>query len=90
MNKIEATIRNESLENVLAVFALRIGYPSIDRMYARYGRGRVSNLDLLIAYKKLIDTGVLVHADRMTAAKGPNWKAPAFLIEGKYDNFIEE
>ena len=89
MNKLEATIKNESLEDVLAFFALKAGYPSIDRLYARYGRDKVSNLDVLNTYQRLVDEGVLVRAEQ-NAVKGPNWKEPAFITEGRYDNFIEE
>lgn len=88
MNLMEAIIKNESLEEVLAVFALKVGYPLIDRSYVMYGEGRFSNLDLLNAFQKLVDDGVLVRAEK-NAMKGPNWKEPKFLAEGKYKEYVE-
>ena len=88
MNLMEAIIKNESLEEVVAVFALKVGYPLIDRSYVMYGEGRFSNLDVLSTYQRLVDEGVLVRAEQ-NAIKGPNWKEPAFVSERKYDGYVK-
>lgn len=86
---LEKLVVNEPLEDVLSVFALKVSYPMIDRMYVMHGQGKFSNLDVLMAYQKLVDEGVLIRSGQMKAVKGPNWKQPAFVSEGKYKNHIE-
>lgn len=85
MNKIEQIVKNESIADVLSVFAIGIGYPSLDRMFCRYKFEVVANGELLKNYAKLFEEGVLANGDGPVAIKGPNWAAPKFITEKRYE-----
>ena len=84
MNNIEQIVKNEPIADVLSVFAIGIGYPSLDRMYGRYKFEVVANGELLKIYARLFEEGVLANGDGPVAIKGPNWKAPTFVTNKKY------
>lgn len=85
MNNIEQIVKNEPIADVLSVFAIGIGYPSLDRMYGRYKFEVVANGELLKIYARLFEEGVLANGEGPVAIKGPNWKAPKFLTEKRYE-----
>ncbi|VVN26057.1 hypothetical protein PS862_05481 [Pseudomonas fluorescens] len=84
MNTIEKIVQNESLDDVVAVFALIKATPDLDMMIRRYNREALKYGELESAYTRLIEAGVLTNGDKGLAAKGPNWKAPKFVIEKRY------
>lgn len=89
MSTVEDIVRNESVEDVLTVFALNMGMPRLDMMYGRYKKEVVLNGELFSTFQRLVDGGVLASSGSWHSAKGPNWKAPAFLEDGKYNDFRE-
>lgn len=84
MNAVEKIVQNEPVEDVLTLFALNSGIPSLDRMYGRYRPEVRASGEFLATYQRLFDEGVLLTGPRGPALKGPNWKAPRFLLEKKY------
>lgn len=72
------------VEDVLTLFALNSGIPSLDRMYGTYNPDVRTSGEFLATYQRLFDEGVLVRGPRGPALKGPNWKTPKFLLERKY------
>ncbi len=89
MNVMEQIVKNESIEDVLAVIALRFGMPSIDMIYGKYRKEAVLSGELFYVYAQLVKGGVLASSGSWHAAKGPNWKEPAFVSEGKYDDYVK-
>ncbi|MBD8493990.1 immunity protein [Pseudomonas syringae] len=90
MRVVEEIVRNESVEDVLTVFALNMGIPRLDMMYGHYRKEVVLSGELFSVFQRLVNERVLASSGSWHSAKGPSWKAPAFVTEGKYDNFIEE
>ena len=84
MRAVERIFKNEPVEDVLTLFALNSGIPSLDRMYGTYRPEVRDSGEFLATYQKLFDEGVLVRGPRGPALKGPNWKAPKFVFEKKY------
>lgn len=84
MSVVEKIVRNETVEDVLTLFALNSGIPSLDRMFGRYRREVVVSGELIHTYQRLFDEGVLLSGPNGIALKGPNWKQPKFLTDGKY------
>jgi len=85
MKVIEKIIENETVEDILTVFALNSAIPTLDRMFARYRYEVIKSGELLKTYEKLFEVGVLTNGDGPIAIKGPNWKAPKFLTEKRYE-----
>ncbi|MCO8167490.1 immunity protein [Pseudomonas sp. 21LCFQ02] len=88
MNVVEEIVRNEPLEDVLSVIALKFGIPSIDMTYSKYRKDVVLSGELFTVYQRLVSDGVLVSSGSWHAAKGPNWKEPAFVRDGKYSHLL--
>ncbi|MDI2142003.1 MULTISPECIES: immunity protein [unclassified Pseudomonas] len=84
MSIIEQIVKNETVEDVLTVFALGSAIPSLDRMFGRYRYEVIENGELLKTYARLFEEGVLANGDGPIATKGPNWKAPDFMSNNKY------
>jgi hypothetical protein len=81
---VEQIVKNESVEDILTVFALGSAIPSLDRMFGRYRYEVIASGELLRTYAKLFEEGVLANGEGPVAVKGPNWKAPKFMTENKY------
>lgn len=84
MSTVEQIVKNETVEDVLTVFALGSSIPSLDRMFGRYRYEIIENGELLKTYAKLFEMGILANGDGPIAIKGPNWKAPEFISNNKY------
>jgi hypothetical protein len=85
MNTIEQIVKNESLDDIVTVFALLKPTPHLDMMIRRYNRETLKEYGALEnAYARLFTAGVLANGDKGLAIKGPNWKAPQFVIEKRY------
>jgi hypothetical protein len=81
---VEQIVKNETVEDVLTVFALGSAIPSLDRMFGRYRYEVIESGELLKTYARLFEEGVLANGEGPVAIKGPNWKAPKFMTENKY------
>jgi len=84
MNVVEQVVKNESVEDVVKIFALKSGIPSLDMMFGRYKREVVVSGELFRVYDRLFEEGVLAPGENGVAIKGPNWTEPKFLIEKRY------
>jgi hypothetical protein len=85
MSTSEQIVKNESLDDIVTVFSLFNANPHLDMTIRRYNRELISEYGALeMAYARLLAAGVLAHGDKGLAAKGPNWKAPKFMIENRY------
>ena len=84
MSIVEQIVKNETVEDVLTVFALGSAIPSLDRMFGRYRYEVIQNGELLKTYARLFEEGVLARGDGPIAIKGPNWSPPKFMIENRY------
>ncbi|WP_095168751.1 hypothetical protein [Pseudomonas sp. Irchel 3H3] len=87
MNTIMTIILNEKPEEVILLFTkneLGISLPQLDRFYNRAGWAHVTdNMGLLNLVKSMSNAGVIKY--RGTGiVRGPNWREPAFMFEGKY------
>ncbi|WP_306287242.1 immunity protein [Pseudomonas sp. MD195_PC81_125] len=76
MSIVEQIVKNESVEDVLTVFALGSARPSLDRMFGRYRYEFIASGELLETYARLFEQGGLANGDGPVAVKGPNWRAP--------------
>ncbi|PHM35617.1 immunity protein [Xenorhabdus mauleonii] len=90
MSMMKLIIENESVEDVMMLFALTASYRSLDRMYTDYKFEVVARRELLFTYKRLISEGKLMENEEGKTIKGPNWVAPDFVKTGKYDAIYEE
>ncbi|HEX8591856.1 MAG TPA: immunity protein [Pseudomonas sp.] len=84
MNIVEQVVINESVEDVVKIFALKSGIPSLDIMFGRYRKEVVLSGELFRVYDRLFKEGVLAPGKNGVAIKGPNWTAPDFLTEGRH------
>lgn len=84
MSIVEQIVKNESVEDVLTVFALGSAIPSLDRMFGRYRYEVIASGELLETYTRLFELGVLANGSGPVAIKGPNWRAPRFMIDNTY------
>ena len=84
MNTIEQIVKNEPIADIVTAFGIGIAYPSLDRMIGRYRFEAIANGELLSTYARLFDEGVLANSGGPVAIKGPNWKAPKFVLEKRY------
>lgn len=83
MADMKEIIKNETLDDVLTVFALTSDYRQLDRLYTYTNFDVVSSGELSDKYNKLFHNGVLENKHG-TVVKGPNWKEPQFVTEKKY------
>lgn len=84
MSLVEKIVKNESVEDVLTVFALGSAIPSLDRMFGRYRYEVIESGELLETYARLFEQGILANGTGPVAVKGPNWRAPKFMTEDTY------
>jgi len=85
MSTVEMIIKNESLNDIVTVFALIKATPHLDMMIRIHNRELLKEYGALEdAYKRLINAGVLANGENGLAIKGPNWKAPAYMTERRY------
>ncbi|MBV6822199.1 immunity protein [Pseudomonas sp. PD9R] len=84
MNTIEHIVKNEPIADIVTAFGVGLGYPSLDRMFSKYSFEVIANGELLRTYTQLFNEGVLANGEGPVAVKGPNWKAPPFVIEKRY------
>jgi hypothetical protein len=84
MSIVEQIVKNESVEDVLTVFALGSAIPSLDRLFGRYRYEVIASGELLETYARLFEQGVLANGDGPVAVKGPNWRAPRFMTNNTY------
>lgn len=71
MSIVEQIVKNETVEDVLTVFALGSAIPSLDRMFGRYRYEVIQSGELLKTYARLFEEGVLACGDGPIAIKGP-------------------
>jgi hypothetical protein len=84
MSIVEQIVKNESVEDVLTVFALGSAIPSLDRLFGRYRYEVIASGELPETYARLFEQGVLANGDGPVAVKGPNWRAPRFMTDNTY------
>lgn len=84
MNTIEQIVTNESLDDIVTVFALAKPNPHLDMMIRRYSREVLKYGELEKSYTRLFEQGVLVKGENGLSNKGPNWKPPQFVLEKRY------
>jgi hypothetical protein len=85
MSTVEQIFKNESLDDIVAVFALFKPNPHLDRMIRLYNRDIIKEYGALeSAYSRLFAAGVLAVGEHGLAIKGPNWSPPKFMIENRY------
>lgn len=84
MNTVEQIIKNESVEEVVSVFALFRSASAVDRMYGRFRVEVITSGELVRTYNYLFEEGILASDENGRTVKGPNWKAPAFFVEKRY------
>lgn len=84
MNITEQLVSNESMDDIITVFALVKAPPQLDLMIARYKPEALRQGELQQAYARLFERGVLAKGEKGLSTKGPNWKAPPFLMEKRY------
>ena len=84
MTTIEQIVRNETLDDIVTVFALAKPNPHLDMMIRRYNRDALKYGELERAYTRLFAAGILAQGEKGLAIKGPNWKAPQFVLDKRY------
>jgi len=87
MSIIMKIILSEKPEEVILFFTkneLGISLPQLDRFYNRANWAHVTdNMGLLNLVKNMANAGIIKY--RGTGiVRGPNWREPAFMLEGKY------
>ncbi|MCY9847400.1 immunity protein [Pectobacterium jejuense] len=83
MANMKEVIQNETLEDVLTVFALTSDYKQLDRLYTYTNFDVISSGELSAKYNELFHKGILEDKNG-TVVKGPNWVAPKFVTDKKY------
>ncbi|VVP27545.1 hypothetical protein [Pseudomonas fluorescens] len=87
MGVIKEIVLNEEPEEVILFFTkpeLGISLPQLDRFYNMAGWAHVGdNMGLLHLVLKMRDAG-FVKMDGTRIRRGPNWREPIFMVEGKY------
>lgn len=76
---VKAFIKDQPLDDALAILALEFNYPDIDRTYSLYRSEVVLSGELMSVYQRLIDSGFLLEEGCSPSQKGPFWKAPALM-----------
>ncbi len=86
MSTIHDIVKSEHPRDVI-LFCTRnnkaISYSSLDGLYSRYGRDRLSNIALLQLLETMRNEGLIEDTDG-GLRRGPNWKEPNFTSEKKY------
>ncbi|VVO19578.1 hypothetical protein PS718_04099 [Pseudomonas fluorescens] len=85
MSTVEKIIKNESVADVISLFALAFHPMRIDQMYARYRKDEVPHAVFVDTYNSLFRDGVLAYDENGKTIKGPNWKPPAFMTDKRYE-----
>jgi hypothetical protein len=87
MSVIKEIVLNEEPEEVILFFTkneLGISFPQLDRFYNRAGWAHVGdNMGLLNLVRNMRDAG-FVELSGTGVRRGPNWREPKFMVEGKY------
>ncbi|EJM95302.1 hypothetical protein PMI34_00921 [Pseudomonas sp. GM74] len=87
MSVITSIVLNEKPEEVILFLTkneLGISFPRLDGLYNRANWAHVeNNIGLLKLVKKMCDAG-FIKSNGSIVVKGPNWREPAFMLEGKY------
>lgn len=80
-------VLHEKPEEVILFFTkneLGISLPQLDRFYNRAGWAHVGdNMGLLNLLWKMREAG-FVELSGTGVRRGPNWREPTFMVEGKY------
>lgn len=85
MSTVEMIVKNETLDDIVTVFALIKATPHLDMMIRFHNRELLEEHGALEdAYARLINAGVLANGKHGLAVKGPNWKPPAYMTERRY------
>ncbi|MBT2341267.1 MULTISPECIES: hypothetical protein [Pseudomonas] len=84
MSIVEQIVKNEPLEEIVAVFALMKANTHLDMMIRRYNRELIQHGELEKTYTKLFEAGILSSGEKGLCIKGPNWKAPKFVTDTRY------
>ena len=85
MSTFEMIVKNETLDDIVTVFALIQATPHLDMMIRIYNRELLEEYGALEdTYARLINVGVLANGKNGLAVKGPNWKPPAYMTERRY------
>lgn len=85
MNTVEKIIKNEPVADALSLFALIWPAMRIDSMYGRYRHEVISEGVLIDTYTSLFKDGILSSDENGKTVKGPNWTAPPFMIQKRYE-----
>lgn len=87
MSTIKEIVLNEKPEEVILFFTknkLGISLPQLDRFYNMAGWAHVGdNMGLLNLVRNMRDAG-FVELSGTGVMRGPNWREPIFMVEGKY------
>ena len=87
MSVIATIVLNEKPEEVILFLTkneLGISFPRLDGLYNLANWAHVeNNLGLLNLVKKMSDAGFIKYSGT-GVVRGPNWREPAFMLEGKY------
>jgi hypothetical protein len=87
MSVIKEIVLNEKPEEVILFVTkneLGISLPQLDRLYNRAGWAHVGdNMGLLNLVRNMRDAG-FVELTGTGVRRGPNWREPIFMVEGKY------
>ncbi|WP_244858248.1 hypothetical protein [Pseudomonas sp. PP3] len=81
---LEQIVKNESVKDLLLVFAISLAFPSIDRLFGRYRFEVIANGELVRTYEQLFHDGVIAEGVAAIAVKGLNWDTPDFVTIKKY------
>ncbi|MDQ0122376.1 hypothetical protein J2W17_001321 [Pseudomonas lini] len=81
---LEQMVKSESVRDLLLIFAIGLAFPSIDQMFGRYRFEAIANGELVSIYERLFEESVLTEGVSAIAIKGPNWRAPGFVVENRY------
>jgi hypothetical protein len=84
VNTVEQILQNESVEEVVTVFALFKSASAVDRMYGLFRLEVITSGELVRTYNHLFEVGILASDENGKTVKGPNWKAPTFFVEKRY------
>jgi len=87
MSVIATIVLNEKPEEVILFLTknkLGISLPRLDGLYNLANWAHVeNNIGLLNLVKKMCDAGFIKYSGG-GVVRGPNWREPAFMLEGKY------
>ncbi|MNG09275.1 hypothetical protein D3C84_926890 [compost metagenome] len=87
MSIMKAIVLNEKPEEVILFLTkneLGISFPQLDGLYNRASWAHVTdNMGLFNLVKSMCDAGFIKYSGG-GIVRGPNWREPAFMVEGKY------